>query len=143
MNEVPVPLGRVVAEPLALFVHASWLVYEASVDVEPAAIASVSVYVVPEVTAVDPVVALTATPDVVAEATVLAPLLMATTNWSVLMIRPATDLTSVRAGTGAFVMEHEMTSPAKGVMEKGASEPVGKTVEDPDAALVQLIVPTY
>lgn len=88
-------------------------------------------------------VALVPVPLVAADATVVAPFLMATVNWSALLMRPTTDLISVSVGAGALVIEQLITSPASGVIEKGAADPVGSTVAEPLAVFEQLMVPAY
>src|SRR6478752_470566 len=108
-------------------------------ELEPAAMASVSVYVVAAVSAWLPVVALTLTPVVVPAATVAAPFLIATVNWSALLMRPPTDFTSVRCGFAVLVMVQVMLSAAFGVSVNDVPAPLGSVVGEPEALLVQAI----
>jgi hypothetical protein len=141
--EVPAPDGRVVPEPLAEFVQLMVLEYDPMTDDDPAAIASVSVYVVPAVTVCAPVVALEPEPLVVAEASVVGPWVIATVNWSAALMRPATDLTSVSRGRLPLVKVHVITSPAIGVTVNEVPDPLGSVVGDPALELEQLMLDAY
>ena len=101
VNDVPVPEGSAVVDPAFEFEQLMLAAYWAMVLVLPAAIASLKVKVVPEVTEVLPVAALTAPPDVVALATVLAPFVIATVNWSNESSRLLTDLSRLIFGAAA------------------------------------------
>ena len=71
----------------------------------------------PAVRAWTPVVALTPTPLVVAEASVVGPAwVMATVNWSAATTRLATDLIRVTCGLAMLVIVQVMTSPGPGVI---------------------------
>ena len=142
-NEVPVPDGRTVTEPAFAFEHEIELAYWPITEAEPAAIASVRVYVVAVVTVVIPVVAEAATPAVVAEATVDAPFLLATVNWSATAARDPTDLINVRWGFAVFVMVHVIWSSNAGLRENEVPDPEGNTVVDPERVFVHAIEPRY
>ena len=102
------------------------------VDVDPAAIASLRVYVVPAVRLVEPVEALVPEPLVVADDMVVAPFLIATVNWSAATTRLATDFESVSVGTGGeLVKVHVMLSPLPGVRENEVPVPLGRVVVAP------------
>lgn len=130
-KEVPDPLGRIVVEPELLFEQEIELKYAEIDDAEPPAIASVSVYVVAALSTVEPVDALVPVPLVVVESTVVAPFLIATVNWSVLVTRPTTCLIRVMRGFASLVMVQEITSPGPGVIEKDVADPLGNVVADP------------
>jgi hypothetical protein len=138
-NDVPLPLGSVVDEPPFVLVHEIELPYCPITDADPAAIASVSVYVVPLVSTWLPVVAVVPAPLVVADATVAAPFLIATVNWSDALARDATDFTSVRWGLAVFVIVQVMLSAAAGVSVKDVPLPLGNVVLEPAAPLVHEI----
>ena len=138
-NDVPDPLGSVVADEPLVLEHEIEFVYEAIAETEPAAMASLSVYAVAAVSAVEPLVALTPAPAVVAVASVVAPWVMFTVNWSALFTRLATDLIRVTCGLAVFVMVQEITSPPAGVIAKDVPEPDGSTVDEPAVELVHEI----
>ena len=138
-KEIPAPLGNTVLEAPLVFVQEIELVYAPMAETEPPAMASERVYAVPAASKVDPVVAETATPDVLTVASVVAPCAIATVNWSAAFTRPTTDFNNVRCGFAVLVMVQEMTSLFAGVIEKLVPAPLGSTVGDPAALLVQLI----
>ena len=86
-----------------------------------------------------PVEAVVPAPLVLADATVEAPFLTATVNWSDAFAREATDFVSVTCGLAVLVTVHEMTSFCAGVTEKEVPEPDGSVVLEPDVLLVQLM----
>ena len=98
---VPLPDGSVVVDRPFEFEQLMLAAYWPMTLALPAAIASVSVYVVPDVTVCVPVDALAAAPEVVAEASVVAPWVMATVNWSDESSRLLTDLLRLRVGAAA------------------------------------------
>ena len=85
---------------------------------------------VAELMVVRPVVADGPAPAVVPEATVDAPFLIATVNWSAATARDPTDFNKVRCGLAVLVMVQEMLSPLAGVTANDVPAPLGSTVAD-------------
>ena len=74
-----------------------------------------------------------------ADASVVAPWVIATVNWSPLTTRPTMLFASVMCGFAAFVSVQLITSPAAGVIVNDWPAPVGSVVPVPGVELVQEI----
>ena len=83
-----------------------------------------------------PVVALTPVPVVVADASVTAPWVIATVNWSATFTRPLTLLSSVTRGLARLSNVQVITSPAAGVMLNELPRPLGNVVPVPAVVFV-------
>src|SRR2546423_569828 len=107
---------------------------------EPAAMASVGGWVGPSGRGCSPELGLVPAPLVVAAASVVAPWVIETVNWSAATARLETDFTSVSWGAGGvLVMVQVMLSPLAGVTENDVPLPDGSVVLEPPAVLVHEI----
>ena len=93
---------------------------------------------------VAPVLALVPAPAVVADASVVAPWVTVTLNWSLAAKREVIDLLRLRVGAvGPLVNVQVITSPLAGATENDAPLPDGRTVVELPFVFEQLMLFVY